>query len=136
MSTRAIIFEGRLATPAGNKQGVVDVVADSDKCPGPAASVGYHTTIRPCVEGIARAALVLNLFGDRGESAVALRNCMLYFRELTVEGRIVWERHVRWTTKWSSAMKALRLDMCKEEGGYPTLVPPGWRGRTASGATL
>ena len=61
------IFEGRLATPAGNKQGVVDVVADSDKCPGPAASVGYHTTIRPCVEGIAQAALVLNLFGDRGE---------------------------------------------------------------------
>ena len=107
------IFEGRLATPAGNKQGVVDVVADSDKCPGPAASVGYHTTIRPCVEGIAQAALVLNLFGDRGESAVALRKCILglCFRELTVEGRIVWERHVRWAIKWSSAMKALRLDM-------------------------
>ena len=47
----------------------------------------HHTTIRPCVEGIAQAALALNLFGDRGESAQALRNCILglCFRELTVE---------------------------------------------------
>ena len=59
------IFEGRLAAPADNKQDVIDVVTDSDKYPGIAASVGYHTTIRSCVEGVAQAALALNLFGDR-----------------------------------------------------------------------
>ena len=78
------IFEGRLATPVGNRQYVSEVVVDSDKCSGLAESVGYHTTIRPYVEGIAQAALALNLFGDRGESAQALRNCILglCFREL------------------------------------------------------
>ena len=88
---------------------------------------GVHQSHYP-VEGIAQAAVVLNLFGDRGESAVALRNCILglCFRELTVEGRIVWERHVRWTTKWSSAMKALRLDMCKEEAERQGVDIPPW----------
>ena len=38
-----------------------------------AASVGYHTTIRPCVEGEQQAAEVLNLFGHRGKSMKDLR---------------------------------------------------------------
>ena len=96
------IFEGRLATPAGNKQDVIDVVTDSDKCPGLAASVGYHTIIRPCVEGVAQAALALNLFGDRGESAQALRNCILglCFRDLAIEDLNMWERHVQFAHMW------------------------------------
>jgi hypothetical protein len=48
------IFEGRLAKPAGTSPEAIDVVEDSGKCPGLAASVGYHTTIRPCVEGVAQ----------------------------------------------------------------------------------
>ena len=111
------IFEDRHATPAGTKQDVIDVVTDSDKCPGLAASVGYHTIIRPCVEGVAQAALALNLFGDRGESAQALRNCILglCFRELAIEDLSMWERHVRCARMWPQSMKALRLDKCKEE---------------------
>ena len=78
---------------------------------------GHHTTIRPCVEGVAQAALALNLFGDRGESVQALRNCILglCFRELAVQDLNMWERHILRTHKWPQSMEALRLDKCKEE---------------------
>ena len=87
------IFEGRLATPASNNKDVIDAVTDLDKCPGLAASVGYHTTIRPCVKGEVQAALALNLFGEGGETAKALRNCILglCFRELTLEDLSKWK---------------------------------------------
>jgi hypothetical protein len=103
------------------------VVTDSDKCPGLAASVGYHTTIRPCV-GVAQAALALNLFGDRGESAQALRNCILglCFRELTVEDLKMWERQIKHAHKWPQSMKALRLDKCKEEADRQGVDIPPW----------
>ena len=73
--------EVQLATPAGNKKDVIDAVTDSDKCPDL-----RDTTIRPCVEGEAQAALALNLFRGRGKATKALRNCILglCFRELTV----------------------------------------------------
>ena len=67
-----------------------------------AASVGYHTTIRPCVEGEQQAAEVLNLFGHRGRSMKDLQYCILRlcFRELSVVSGDQWERNMGFFCYW------------------------------------
>ena len=55
-------FEGRQASTSGAKRDDTTPVDDADESSALAASVGYHTTIRPCVEGEQQAAEALNLF--------------------------------------------------------------------------
>jgi len=69
-------FEGRQASISGAKCDDTKPVDDADKSPALAASVGYHTTIRPCVEGEQQAAEILNLFGDRTRISERIQICM------------------------------------------------------------
>ena len=83
---------------------------DADESPTLAASVGYHTTIRPCVEGEQQAAEALNLFGQRGRSMKDLRYCILWlcFRELSIVSGDMWERNMKFFHDWREFAAALR----------------------------
>ena len=70
-------LEGRQASTSGAKRDDNKPVDDADESPTLAASVGYHKTIRPCVEGEQQAAEALNLFGQRDRSMKNLRYCIL-----------------------------------------------------------
>jgi len=61
-------FEGRQVSTSGAKRDETKPVDDAEKSPVLAASVGYHSTIRPCVEGSAvlhPAALLSGAIGSK-----------------------------------------------------------------------
>ncbi len=95
-------FEGRQVSTSGAKRDETKPVDDAEKSPALAASVGYHSTIRSCVEGEQQAAEVLHLFGHRGRSMKDLRYCILRlcFRELSVVSGDQWERNMGFFRYW------------------------------------
>ena len=121
-------FKGRQASTSGTKRDDTKPVDDADKSPVLAASVGYHTTIRPCVEGEQQAAELLNLFGHRGRSMKDLCYCILRlcFRELSVVSGDQWERNMGLFRHWREFTAALRLAQCKEEAMRQDVAVPSW----------
>jgi hypothetical protein len=104
-------FEGRQVSTSGAKRDETKPVDDAYKSPALAASVNYHTTIRPCVGGEKQAAEVLNLFGHRSKSMKDLRCYILRlcFRKLSIVGVDQWERNMGLFRHWREFAAALRL---------------------------
>jgi len=96
-------FEGRQgSTPGAGREGAAPV-DHADNSPELAMSVGYYTTIRPCVEEELEASKALNLFGQWGKSLKDLRHCILRacFRELSIpSGEVQWERLMKNQQQW------------------------------------
>ena len=120
-------LEGRQASTSGAKHDESKPVDNADEFPTLAATVGYHTTIRPCAEGEHQAAEALNLFGQRGRSMRDLRYCILRlcFRELSLVNGDMWERNMTFFHDWREFAAALRLAQCKEEAKRQDVA--GWQ---------
>jgi len=88
-------FEGWQGPTSGAGREEIAPVDHADDEPELAMTVGYHTTIRPCVDGEKEAEDALNLFGQWGKSLKDLRNCIMQgcYRELSLpSGDVLWEK--------------------------------------------
>jgi hypothetical protein len=121
-------LEGRQVSTSRARPDESKPVDNADEFPTLAATVGYHTTIRPCAEGEHQAAEALNLFGQRGRSMKDLRYCILRlcFRELSVVSGDMWERNMTFFHDWREFAAALRLAQCKEEAKRQDVAVPSW----------
>jgi hypothetical protein len=112
--------------PSGTKCDETMAIEDADRSPALAASVSYHTTIRPCVEGEQKTAEILNLFRQRDKSMWDL--AALLSGASDSERRQVRMEHV--------ALSPLAGVCGRAAGCHAVLVPTRWRDGYANGAAL